>query len=503
MNYKQLSLGLGSTLLACTFVMQAAQAQISEGTYTISSRHSGLVLEVASASQDNGANVVQWADNGGAHQQFDVNNLGNGYYSIRPAHSGKSLDVFEFSLEPGGEIRQWDYLGNDNQQWQIQSVGSGYYKIISRLSGLALDVWEWSDSNGGDIRQWDDTGSHNQHWAFEPASSSGGGDNGGGESSSCLSSPMGFASLGGGTSGGAGGQVVTVTNGQELQNAIDAHEDAWKQNSNHRTVIRVNGTVNAGNSSVSRFDIKDMDNLSIIGVGNNGVLDGRGILLRGANNIIIRNLTIRYVRDGSGDGIEIDGDRPIRNVWIDHNTFYNTLDVDKDYYDGLIDGKNDIDNITISYNVLRDSWKTSLWGQNDSNDYDRRITFAYNRIENVNSRVPLLRFGQTHIYNNYYNNIVSTGINTRMGNRVLIENNVFENSKNPIVSCYSSDIGYWDTRGNSFNNINWESSGDCVIAGPNVGSTVNYNPPYSYSSMPASQVKSYVLANAGAGQCEL
>ena len=291
--------------------------------------------------------------------------------------------------------------------------------------------------------------------------------------------------------------------GRELSTALANHEAAWRRDNRQRTLIRIDGTINASNSSVSRFDIKDTANLSLIGAGTRGVLDGRGIMIRGSNNIVIRNLTIRYVRDGSGDGIELDGSRPVRNVWIDHNTFYNRLDVDKDYYDGLVDGKADVSLVTLSYNVFRDSWKTSLWGHSDSSNNDRRVTFAFNQFSNVNSRTPLLRFGQTHIYNNSFNRILDSGINTRMGNRVRIENNVFENSRNPILSCYSSQIGFWDTRNNQFSNVNWQAGGDCLLAGPQDNTALSYTPPYSYSLMPTTQVKAHVQANAGAGHCDL
>ena len=158
-------------------------AQISNGRYSIISRHSGLALDVDSFSTLDGANVMQWEAWGAENQQFDVNNLGNGYYSIRPVHSGMSLDVFEFSLEPGGEIRQWTYTGYENQQWAINSIDSGYFTITSALNGLALDVWEWSSVNGGDIRQFTSTGAFNQQWAFISPPTGGGNSRG----SSCSS----------------------------------------------------------------------------------------------------------------------------------------------------------------------------------------------------------------------------------------------------------------------------------------------------------------------------
>ena len=137
---------------------------LANGRVTFTSVHSGKLLEVASGSHDDGANVVQWENNGSANQQWDIVNLNNGYYSIRAAHSGKSLDVYEWSTEDGGEIRQWEYFGGENQQWQIVNEGNGSYGIISRFSGKALDVYEFSTEDGGDIRQWEYWGGEPQRW---------------------------------------------------------------------------------------------------------------------------------------------------------------------------------------------------------------------------------------------------------------------------------------------------------------------------------------------------
>ncbi len=138
-----------------------------EGRVTLTSAHSGKVLEVESGSQDDGANVVQWEENGGANQQWDITDLGNGYYSIRAAHSGKSMDVYEWSEEDGGDIRQWEYSGGDNQQWELVDQGSGQYAIISRFSGKALDVYDFSTEDGGNIVQWEFNGGDQQLWTLD------------------------------------------------------------------------------------------------------------------------------------------------------------------------------------------------------------------------------------------------------------------------------------------------------------------------------------------------
>lgn len=140
---------------------------VANGRVNFISRHSGKILEVENASQDDGANVIQWEYNGLANQQWDIQYLNNGYYSIRAAHNGKSLDVYEWNPDDGGEIRQWTYFGGENQQWQIIDAGDGYYAIISRFSDKALDVFEFSVDNGGDIRQWEFWGGAPQLWKIE------------------------------------------------------------------------------------------------------------------------------------------------------------------------------------------------------------------------------------------------------------------------------------------------------------------------------------------------
>ena len=313
----------------------------------------------------------------------------------------------------------------------------------------------------------------------------------------CASSPQGFASLQGGTTGGLGlrSTRVTVTTGAQLVAALK------NKDPNRPLTVRVNGTLNIANSGgASKFEVKDMRDVSIIGVGNTALLDGIGIKIFRADNVIVRNLKIRNVDTGDKDGITIEG--PARNIWIDHNEISNRLDVDKDYFDELVSGKKDIDNVTLSFNYFHTSWKTSLWGSSDSDNYQRRVTFHHNYFENVNSRLPLFRFGQGHIYNNYYRNMLETGINPRMGAIIRIENNLFEQVTNPVVSFYSAALGYWDTRDNALVDASWvESPADGVIAGVDMLPTGILNLPYDYKMVPTKDVKNFVVANAGVGKC--
>ena len=206
----------------------------------------------------------------------------------------------------------------------------------------------------------------------------------------------GFASLNGGTTGGEGGQTVTVTTGDQLLAALK------NKSPNTPLKIYVNGTITTSNTSASKIDIKDVSDVSIVGSGTKGELKGIGIKVWRANNVIIRNLKIHEVAKGDKDAISIEG--PSKNVWVDHNELYHSLNVDKDYYDGLFDVKKDAQYITFSWNYVHDAWKSMLMGNSDSDNSNRTITFHHNWFNNLNSRVPAFRFGEGHIYNNYYSN---------------------------------------------------------------------------------------------------
>lgn len=323
-----------------------------------------------------------------------------------------------------------------------------------------------------------------------------------------LDTVYGYAAENGGTTGGSGENKVEVTvcTGEEMISAIK------NKDPNRPLTIWVNGTITLQNANDSRIDIKDVSDISIIGLGTQGEMAGIGFNIVRAENIIIRNLRIHHVRanlGAPGDGISMEG--PVRNIWIDHNEIYNSLTVDdpaltedqvKDYYDGLVDAKGDAQFITISFNKFHNSWKTSLVGSSDSDNFDRTLTYHHNHWYNVNSRLPLFRFGKGHIYNNFYDGALESGINSRMGAVIRIEHNHFADMKNPVMSLYSQEIGYWQLIDNIFENITWqESPNDGVVAGEDAESTGELDVPYDYSGslIPVHNVKATVLSYAGVG----
>ncbi|AWB69237.1 pectate lyase (plasmid) [Saccharobesus litoralis] len=308
--------------------------------------------------------------------------------------------------------------------------------------------------------------------------------------------------------GGEGGTVVTVATGTALVAAIDSAKKA-----NTALTIYVDGTITAANTgnTTRNIAIKDINNVSIIGVANRGKLSGIGFQIERAQNIIIRNLTIHEVPASFGDAIGIEGDdnTPTRHIWIDHNELYGSLTVGKDDYDGLIDSKAGASHITVSYNYIHDHWKTMLNGSSDDDAGDRFITYHHNYFANINSRVPLFRYGYGHLYNNYFYNIAGSAINSRMGAQLLIENNLFENVKNAIVSLASREKGYWYARGNSFVNVSYSSDSsfgsteDSYSLSGDITGTYD-DVPYDYSShlLDINDVKAHVLTHAGVGKID-
>jgi len=140
---------------------------VSGGTYKITNKASGKVVDVSGVSTSNGARIHQWDWANGNNQKWVVESVGSGLYKLTAVHSGKVLDVVDASNANGKEIQQWDYFGNANQQWQIQDAGSGYFKIIASHSNKVLEVPGSSTSNGTKLVQSNSGSGDHQLWSFE------------------------------------------------------------------------------------------------------------------------------------------------------------------------------------------------------------------------------------------------------------------------------------------------------------------------------------------------
>jgi pectate lyase len=319
----------------------------------------------------------------------------------------------------------------------------------------------------------------------------------------------GYATQNGGTTGGAGGQTVKATTGTQIHAAL-----CNRASSSTPIIIQVEGTINHGNTSAvdgdscstaaSVIELKQISNVTIIGVGGGAVFDQIGIHIREASNIIIQNVTVKNVKK-SGSPISNGGDAigmeaGVRNVWVDHTTL-EASGGEAEGYDGLFDMKNDTKYVTLSYSILRNSERGGLVGSSETDLTNSFITYHHNLYQNLNSRVPLLRGGTAHVYNNHYVGIVESGINSRAGGKAKVDNNYFEDSRDVLGTFYTSERGTWQTSGNILDNVTWSSEGtDNYPAGPSMPSTTTVSIPYSFALDNASCVPSIVSQTAGANK---
>jgi pectate lyase len=324
--------------------------------------------------------------------------------------------------------------------------------------------------------------------------------------SESFSAPVGYASLNGGTTGGAGGEVAYASTGAEIHQAM-----CNRASDDTPLIIYVSGTINHGNTSKysgscdtkdDEIQFKGVSNISLIGTGSGAVFDQIGIHLRDTSNIILQNLHIKNVKKSgsptSNGGDAIGMESGVFNVWVDHCTLEATGGED-DGYDSLLDMKATTQYVTVSYTHYNHSGRGGLMGSSDSDDSNTFVTFHHNYYQNIDSRMPLLRHGTAHSFNNYFNGIAKSGMNPRMGGKIKAEHNHFENAHNPIGTFYTTNMGYWDLKDNIFENVTWSSASDEFPAGPNPVSTTSINIPYSYQLDAVSCVKNIVLATVGAG----
>ncbi|WP_020410743.1 RICIN domain-containing protein [Hahella ganghwensis] len=437
--------------------------------YKIINKHSQKSLDVNVASKEKGANVIQWSYWEGEHQQWKLLENGDGTYRIVTRHSNQVLDVAGLSTADNANVLQWPWKSGNtaNQRWKVIDLGNGHFSFINLHSGRALQVMHGSGNNGANIVQGTYRGLNEQQWRIEPAYPDG--PNAGQEQFKIA----GFATLNGGTDGGYGGRTVTVSNLSDFKKYAQ---------SNSPNIIRVNGIIRLTGM------VKINSDKTILGLGNNSGFTGGGLEINSVRNVIVRNLKLSYSRD---DLIKVQSSS---NVWIDHNELWNDRHHGKDYYDGLIDITRGSDYVTVSWNKLHDHHKGNLIGHSDNNsgeDFARlRVTYRHNLFANVDSRIPSIRFGQAHFYNNYVLN-ADFAINSRMGAEVLVEGNHFESVKLPIATDrYSQQDGYAIERYNLY-----------VNSGTNrITQTGSFHvPPYPYELEDARSVAETVMQNAGVG----
>lgn len=139
-----------------------------DGVYKIgNAQNSNYVLDIASGSKNNGANVQLYLSNGTTAQSFKVTHDTNGYVTFTNVNSGKALDVSGGKVVNSRNIQQYNSNGTKSQKWIVKKSGSGYTIISALDSNYVLDLSGGKVVNSRNIQLYQSNGSTAQQWTFE------------------------------------------------------------------------------------------------------------------------------------------------------------------------------------------------------------------------------------------------------------------------------------------------------------------------------------------------
>ncbi|WP_104981451.1 pectate lyase family protein [Sorangium cellulosum] len=287
------------------------------------------------------------------------------------------------------------------------------------------------------------------------------------------------------TTGGLGGATVTATTAEQLLEHAESAEPL---------IIQISGDI-----ELSGVDIDVASNKTLVGVGPGATLRGR-LQIRGKSigepiqNVIVQNLKI----DASStvdDGIQI---HFAHHVWVDHVEIWDALD-------GNLDVVHGSDLVTVSWSKFHYTSNapdpahrfSNLVGHSNNNaDEDTgRLRVTYHHTwwaEGVTERMPRVRFGEVHVFNNYYS---AAGNNYAIGGglqaRLRIENNYFDGVKDPHVFYEAEPTAQIVASGNAYIGL-----ADTTRKESGQGSA--FTPPYTAALDPAdAALKDVVMRCAG------
>jgi pectate lyase len=321
------------------------------------------------------------------------------------------------------------------------------------------------------------------------------------------------------TTGGDGGEVVTVTTFEDLERQIS---------SPGARVIQVQGTIASPDETFVKLRVGS--NKSIIGLGADAALEHIGFDVTGwgdaetgvladfcepefvgqfvpVSNVIIRNLTFRDTLGGSSDADAIVVQCYAHHVWLDHNTFLGVPNGN----DGAIDIKRGADWVTVSWNHILAWDKSMLLGHDDANgEQDRgtlHVTYHHNYFENTRQRHPRIRFAHAHVLNNYLFNDASVPNRTAsyflvagVESNVHADGNLIEHAREIYVVGEESSTDALLTFADNNRVVALNPGAESQFQIASNGRAFNPSSFYPYVVEDAAQLATTVPAFAGAGK---
>lgn len=157
----------------CTFRLEKPEYVVPEGLVKISSSlDTDKVLDVANASESDGANVQLYSSNSTFAQKWMCTHVEGraNVYRFESLCSGKNMAERDSNVC----IEDSDPSAK-SQMWLLAGINSGAYSLVNLESGKSLDVRYASTSNGTNIQTYEYNGSKAQQFIFEAVSPVAGG----------------------------------------------------------------------------------------------------------------------------------------------------------------------------------------------------------------------------------------------------------------------------------------------------------------------------------------
>lgn len=157
----------------CTFRLEKPEYVVPEGLVKISSSlDTDKVLDVANASESDGANVQLYSSNSTFAQKWMCTHVEGraNVYRFELLCSGKNMAERDSNVcvaDPNPSAK--------SQMWLLAGINSGAYSLVNLESGKSLDVRYASTSNGTNIQTYEYNGSKAQQFIFEAVSPVAGG----------------------------------------------------------------------------------------------------------------------------------------------------------------------------------------------------------------------------------------------------------------------------------------------------------------------------------------
>lgn len=124
-NKSNVQLWTANSTVAQSWMFVPMEPFSSGGTYEIRSMlKTSMCVDVAGASDANGANIQLWNHNGSNAQKFYITEESSGQWSIKSVSSGKYVDVKNGASAVGTNVQQYRDNDTRSQRWKVTQYGT-------------------------------------------------------------------------------------------------------------------------------------------------------------------------------------------------------------------------------------------------------------------------------------------------------------------------------------------------------------------------------------------